>query len=65
MLTKIKSLFKGENIQAQYKVLGYMIDLNFHDYKLAIEIEEHGHSNRNIGIKKIKGNKTKTWLGVC
>ena len=42
-----------------------MIDLNFHDYKLATEIEEHGHSDRNIEIKKIKGNRTKTWLRVC
>ena len=65
MLTKIKSLFEGENIQAQYKVLGYTIDLNFHAYKLATEIEEHGHSDRNIEIKKIKGNRTKTWLRVC
>ena len=26
-------------------------DLNFYDYKLGIEIDENGHSNRNIGFK--------------
>ena len=32
--TKIKSSFEGENMQIQYNVLGYKIDLYFHDYKL-------------------------------
>ena len=45
MLTKITSSFEGENIQS---VLSYRIDLYFHDYKLAIEIDENGHSDRNI-----------------
>ena len=26
--------FEGENMQTQYSVLGYRIDLYFHDYKL-------------------------------
>ena len=57
VLTKIKSLFEGKNKQTQYySVLGYRIDLYFHDYKLAIEIDENGHSNRSIDfeIKKQK-----------
>ena len=29
-----------------------MVDLCFHDYKLAIEIDENGHSDRNIYYKK-------------
>ena len=29
-------------------MLGYRIDLYFHDYKLTIEINENGDSNRNI-----------------
>ena len=29
-------------------MLGYRIDLYFHDYKLPIETDENGHSNRNI-----------------
>ena len=44
----MKSLFKGENIQTQYSVLGYGIHLYFHDYKLEIEIDENDHSDRNI-----------------
>ena len=41
VLTKIKISSEGENMQTQYSVLGYRIDLNFHDYKLAMEIESH------------------------
>ena len=45
---KIKSSFEEENMQTQYNVLGYRIDLYYHDYKFAIEIDNNGHSNRNI-----------------
>ena len=38
--------FEGENIETQYSALGYRID--FHEYKLAIEVDESGHTNRNI-----------------
>ena len=40
-------------------MLGYRIDLYFHDYKLAIEIDENGHSNRNIDyeIKRQKATE--------
>ena len=48
VLTKIMSSFKGENFQTQYNVLRYRVYLYFHDYKLAIEIDENGHSDRNI-----------------
>ena len=46
-------------MQKQYSVLGYKIDLYFHDYKLTIEIDENGHSDRNIdnGIKRHKAIK--------
>ena len=48
MSSKILSSFKGENMQTQYNVLIYRIDLYFHDHKLATAIDENGHSNRNI-----------------
>ena len=48
VLTKIMSSFEGENMKTQYNVLSYRIDLYFHDYKLAIEINENGHGDRNI-----------------
>ena len=48
MLQSIKDAFEGENMQTQYSVLGYKIDLYFHEYKLAIEVDELGHNDRNI-----------------
>ena len=52
VLTKIKSSFEGENMQIQYSVLGYRIDLYFHEYKLAIEFDGNDHSDRNIDYEK-------------
>ena len=46
VLTNI--LFEEENMQTKYSVLGYRIDLYDHDYKLVIEIDKNGHSDRNI-----------------
>ena len=48
---KIKSSFEGENIQTQYNVLGYRIDICFHDHKIVILIDENVHMNRNIDFK--------------
>ena len=44
-------------METQYTVFGYRIDLYFHDYKLRIEINENGQSDRNIcyEIKRQKG----------
>ena len=35
-------------MQTQYNVVGYTIDLYFHEYELAIEVDELGHNDRNI-----------------
>ena len=48
VISIIKDAFEGENMQTQYTVLGYRIDLYFHEYKLAIEVGDLGHSDRNI-----------------
>ena len=48
IINSIKDTFEGENIQNQYSVLGYRLDLYFHEYKLAIEVDELGHPDRNI-----------------
>ena len=48
VINSIKDAFEGENMQTQYTVLNYRIDLYFHKYKLAIEVDELGHNNRNI-----------------
>ena len=50
-LESLRDTFEGENIQTHYKVLGYEIDLYFHDYKLAVEIDEKDHK---IGILFVK-----------
>ena len=47
MIEPIIDAFKGEDIWIQYTVLGYWIDLYFYEYKLAIEIDELGHNDRN------------------
>ena len=48
VISAIKDTFEGENMQTQYSVLGYRIDLYFHKYKLVAEVDELGHSDRNI-----------------
>ena len=35
-------------MQTQYTVIGYRIDLCFHEHKLAIEVDELGHVDRNL-----------------
>ena len=46
--TKIRSVFSIESIIFQYHVLTVRIDVYFLKHKLAIEIEELGHSTRDI-----------------
>ena len=48
VINSIKDAFEGEDMQTQYIVIGYRIDLYFHKYKLAIEVDELGHNDRNI-----------------
>ena len=48
VLIKIMSSFEEKNVQTQYNVLGYRSYLYFHDYSVAIEIDENGHSDRSI-----------------
>ena len=48
VINLIKDAFEGEDMQTQYTVSGYRIDLYFHKYKLAIEVDELGHNDRNI-----------------
>ena len=56
MLREIKEAFEGKNMETQYSVLGYRVDLYFHDCKLAIEADEYGHNDRNID-HEIQGKK--------
>ena len=48
VINSVKDAFEGEDMQTQYTILGYRIDLYFYKYKLAIEVDELGHNDRNI-----------------
>ena len=39
VINSIKNASEGEDMQTQYTDLGYRIDLYFHKYKLAIEVD--------------------------
>ena len=48
ILSKIMTIFQAEEIMLQYNVLGYRIDTYFPKYKLAIEVDEQRHDDRDI-----------------
>ena len=52
-----KDAFEGENTQTEYSVLGYRIDLYFHDHELAIGNDELDHKHRDVNYE-IQGQKT-------
>ena len=58
----IKGLFEGENMQSEHYVLGYRIDLHFHDYRLAIEVDESDHCDRAIKYEKERERRLKEEL---
>ena len=62
-LDSIKNAFEEENIQNYYRFLGYEIDICFHDYKLAVEIDEYNHEYRDIGCEIKKQNALEKELG--
>ena len=47
MIESIRDTFKGEDLRIQYTVIGYRIDVYFHEYKLVIEVDGLGHNDRN------------------
>ena len=57
------SSFEGENMQTQYNALGYKVYLYFHDYKLAIELDENWNRDRNIDYKMKRQKSIKQELG--
>ena len=54
ILSKIVTLFAAEEIILQHSVLGYRIDEYCLKYKLAIEFDEQGHSDRDIDYETRK-----------
>ena len=65
MFGSIKDPFEGHNMKTQYSVLGYKIDLYFHKYKLAIEVDELGHKDRDIDYKMQREKAIENNLVVC
>ena len=63
VLKSIMDTFEGENMETQYHVLNYKIDLYFHDYKLALENDENEHKDRNEEHDSQRKKETETELG--
>ena len=59
----MKDTFEGENMESQYSVLGYRIGLYFLNYKLAITVDELGHSDWNIDYEIEKQRAIEETLG--
>ena len=49
---KIIKAFSNEKILLQHHVLNYQIDLYFPEHKLAVEVDEKGHTDRDEKKKK-------------
>ena len=47
VLKSVMAAFEGENMQTQYSVLGYKIDLYFHDYRLGVEVDKFDYCDEN------------------
>ena len=51
VLGAIKDIFEGENMQTQYSVLGCIINLYFHGYKFAMEVDTYSHKIEILTMK--------------
>ena len=54
---KTTKIFSSEKILLQHSVLNYQIDVYFSDCKLAIEVDEKRHTDRDKKKKKMKEKK--------
>ena len=61
-IESIRDTLKGEDIQIQYTVLSYRIELYFYEDKLAIEIDELGHNDRNTDSESKREREIKQEL---
>ena len=48
VLKTVMEVFDGENMETQYIVLGYKIDLYFCDYRLAVEVDEKNYRDGDV-----------------
>ena len=63
VLSKIVTLFAAEEKILQYNVLGYRIDAYSSKYKLAIEVDEQGHNDRDIDYETKRQKAIEKELG--
>ena len=63
ILLKIMKVFAKEEIKLQHSVLNYYIDLYFPEHRLAVEIDEKGHLDRNKNKEKERENNIKEAIG--
>ena len=61
--TKIIKTFSNEQILPQHFVLSYQIDLYFPKHKLAIKVDEKGHTDRDERKENEREEKIKKELG--
>ena len=52
VLKLIMETFEGENMETQHSLLNYKIELYFHEYKLAVKIDENNHQGKNENYEK-------------
>ena len=57
ILKSVKDAFEVENMQIQYSVLWYKIDVYFHKHKIAIEVDQLGDADKNVS-NEIERQKT-------
>jgi very-short-patch-repair endonuclease len=58
----IKEAFSHEQMKLQYIVSNYNVDLYFPQYRIAVECDEHGHSNRDPYYEQEREEHIKTKL---
>ena len=63
ILSKIGTSFASEKILLQHSVLGYRTDAYFPKHKLAIEVDEQGHNDRDIDYEIEKQKAIENKLG--
>ena len=52
VLKSIKDTFEEGDMQSQYSIFYYRIDLYFHKYKIAIEVDKLGQADRKRARKR-------------
>ena len=62
VIESIRDTLKGEDIRFQYTFLGYRINLYFYEWKLAIEIDELVHNDRNTDFETKREREIKNEL---